>query len=147
MPSRIVSEIATRVDARDNIALQVKFEQGTAMQAQDGKIQQLPVRIARIASIVACATGIMLCIAWIPAPAGNPGAIAAPGLSSGSPQPGDSRSAGNADLAILLDWHMNASNGHGSFLDGVSCTPQSALEASDLIEAGLSNRRSDQQER
>ena len=41
------------------------------------------------------------------------------------------QSAENADLSILLEWHMTASNGYGPGLDRVSCSAQAALPADD----------------
>lgn len=48
---------------------------------------------------------------------------------------GINRSAENADLVILLDWHMNAGYGYGFSLDGVSCSAQVANTAPVPIDA------------
>lgn len=42
---------------------------------------------------------------------------------------GRDQSAENADLSILLDWHMAASNGYGLGLDKNSCSAQAGLAA------------------
>ena len=43
--------------------------------------------------------------------------------------PGRNQSAEDADLLILLDWHMAASNGYGLGLDKISCSTQARLAA------------------
>ena len=40
-----------------------------------------------------------------------------------------SQDAENADLLILLDWHVAASNGYGLGLDKISCSAQAGLAA------------------
>ena len=40
-----------------------------------------------------------------------------------------SQGAENADLLILLDWHVAASNGYGLGLEKISCSPQAGLAA------------------
>ena len=42
---------------------------------------------------------------------------------------GRNQSAENADLSILLDWHMAASNGYGLGLDKISCSAQAGPAA------------------
>ena len=42
---------------------------------------------------------------------------------------GRDQSAENADLSILLDWHMAASNGYGLGLDKISCSAQAGSAA------------------
>ncbi len=41
-----------------------------------------------------------------------------------------------ADLAIFLDWHMNASSGYASVLDGLSCVPHAAEAAPQPVQSG-----------
>ena len=43
--------------------------------------------------------------------------------------PDVSQGAENADLRILLDWHMAASNGYGFDLEGVTCSAKTGLVA------------------
>jgi len=43
--------------------------------------------------------------------------------------------AAHADLLTLLDWHMDAANGYGFSLDGISCTPRTATAPMEDSEA------------
>jgi len=103
---------------------------------------------------------IVFCVDWIPASIGGPIAFVEPtGVASRLAQVGDTdavraghdlyadldkppaaMTAGNlnaeaGDLAIFLDWHMNASSGYGSVLDGLSCAPP-AMTAPQPVQAG-----------
>jgi len=66
--------------------------------------------------------------------------VAKPGKASGAEQCADRvradshDSAENADLAILLDWHMSARNGYSFIRREVSCSTLAALAAPLLIE-------------
>lgn len=48
---------------------------------------------------------------------------------------GSNQSAENADLAILLEWHMNARSAYSSIRHGIGCAAQAAIAAPLLIEA------------
>ena len=50
--------------------------------------------------------------------------------------PGVSQGAENADLLILLDWHMTASNGYGFGLERATCSAKTGLAAPMPLEAG-----------
>jgi hypothetical protein len=53
--------------------------------------------------------------------------------SSAAVTTGSNRSADNSDLAILLDWHMNARNGYSLVRQGIGCAPHAVLAAPLLI--------------
>jgi hypothetical protein len=40
---------------------------------------------------------------------------------------GSTQTAENADLALLLDWHLNARNGYSPLHHGIGCVPQAGL--------------------
>jgi hypothetical protein len=117
-----------------------------------------PRLVAGAAMVVA---GIVLCVDWIPASIGSPTAFVAPnGVASRLARVGDTvavpaghdlyadldkpaavMTAGNlnaesADLAIFLDWHMNASSAYASVLDGLSCAPHAVGAAPQPVQAG-----------
>ena len=48
---------------------------------------------------------------------------------------GGNQGAENADLAILLDWHIDAHYVYGALRHGIGCAPQTAAAAAHLVQA------------
>jgi hypothetical protein len=118
-----------------------------------------------VAGAALAVAGIVLCVGWIPASSGSPvvvsvAFVAPAAVASRLVQVGDTDAvhagrdlyadldkpaaamtagilnAEAADLAIFLDWHMNASSGYASVLDGLSCVPHAAKAAPQPVQSG-----------
>jgi hypothetical protein len=117
-----------------------------------------PRLVAGAAMVVA---GIVFCVDWTPASIGGAATFVAPAavasrlvqvgdtdavpagrdLYADLDKPAATMTVGNlnaesADLAIFLDWHMNASSGYASVLDGLSCVPHAAKTAPQPVQSG-----------
>lgn len=107
------------------------------MKIQDGTFRRPLLLIAGAALFLAYAGSIVLCVAWVPTSIGPSVAIAAAveatsGIAQRHGEPG------NAELAVLLDWHLNASNGGSFVLNALSCSPRSAIAALPPVRSGKS---------
>ena len=118
-----------------------------------------------VAGVALAMAGIVFCADWIPASVGGPVAVPVASVAAAEVAPSlvqvgyttavnagrdlhadldkpaaamtaGSLTAESADLAIFLDWHMNASSGYASVLDGLSCVPHAAKAAPQPNRAG-----------
>ena len=93
------------------------------MKIQDGTFCRPLLLVAGTALFLAYIGSIVLAVAWAPASIGPSVAIAA-AVEATSDIAQRRGEPGNAELAVLLDWHLNASNGYRFVLDGLSCASE-----------------------
>ena len=107
------------------------------MKIQDGTFRRPLLLIAGAALFLAYAGSIVLCVAWVPTSIGPSVAIAA-AVEATSDIAQRHGEPGNAELAVLLDWHLNASNGVSLVLNALSCTLQPEVAELPLVRSGKS---------